>query len=232
MWASLRMSIKARIAAHRSMATRVARRYKEALAGIGVGRTVEMGNVRVHRYRDHFRVTDLTNAGKRGKKVDEATVSPSYAYKGDWDQWFDSTSQALVHYRTFDQVMAFFRDLLASYPGEIEVNRSQARGVDVEPGGLTKITLKTRPNDNGDYMVIESKPTDWGVKSVAIMGRPDGGSFTQDTLYTPAGGKREVAKGAKLFNIWLQENLSKVNGMSILELRKVWDNLKVKYDYH
>lgn len=46
--------------------TRCPARSRVLATGIPLGKTVEVGSARIHRYRDHFQVTDLTNAGKRG----------------------------------------------------------------------------------------------------------------------------------------------------------------------
>lgn len=213
-----------------SLVRRVAARYLQSK--IPLGKTVENGAVRIHRYRDHFRVTDLTNAGKRGKQVMEATVQPSSSYRGDSEKWMDSISSSIESYDTYGEVLALFRDLLVDYPGEITVNETRVKGVDVEPGGLSGIALKTTPQENGSYLEITSKPTDWAVKSVAIHVGPKGNSFAQDTLYYPFGGKRDIAKGAAIFNKWLQENLSKANKMNIGDLIDLWRSLGVKYDSH
>lgn len=215
----------------RSVAARVASRYKAALA-IDIGRTVEMGSVRIHRYRDVFQITDLTNAGRRGKKVRVMSVGMAYQRGRDEQEWMDLVSKVIVHHRTYDQVKRYFDSLP---DGEADVSERMVRGVDVEPGGLTTIKLQTTPDASGSYVVIESKPTDWSVKSVGFIGgREDkpGTGTRMDTLYWPAGGKRDVAQGAKLFNAWLQDNLSKANRMSILELREVWRQLGIRYDSH
>lgn len=207
----------------------VARHLK---ANIPLGREIENGSVRIHRYRDLFMVTDLTNAGKRGKKVNQASISPSYSFKGDREAWFDRMGDAIASYTRYSQVLAFFRDILVDYPGEIDISENTERGVDVRPGGLTKIRLQTSKKPDGSHMVIESNPLDWSVKSVAVQESPKGGTFNMDTLYRPAGSKTVAEKGAAIFNKWLTENLSRVNKMTILELRKVWSDLGVQYDYH
>lgn len=214
-----------------TLVRRVVARHLKATA-LPMGHTAENGSVRIHRYRDLFLITDLTNAGKRGKKVLESVVEPTYQYKGDRDKWFDSMANAIVGYTSYAKVIAFFKDVQHDYPGEIDIKERQQRGVDVKPSGLTKLNLKTNTDANGSYMRITSDPTEWMVTSVGVITGPKGNTFNQDTIYYPVGGKRDVAKGAALFNKWLQDNLSKVNKMGIVELQDVWRSLGVKYDSH
>jgi hypothetical protein len=55
--------------------------------GLKVGDTVENGHLRVHRYRGSMEVTDLTNAGKKGKTVRQFTIDniDDYRMKDDTD---------------------------------------------------------------------------------------------------------------------------------------------------
>ena len=62
---------------------------------IPLGETKEYGSVRIHRYADHFQVTDLAFAGKRGKKVRIMSLAPTYEYKGKPAEWMDRMSKAL-----------------------------------------------------------------------------------------------------------------------------------------
>ena len=213
-----------------ALADRVVARYLSA--SIPLGKTVELGTVRIHRYRDLFVATDLTNAGKRGKKVKEATIQLSYGVNKDRGQWMDSMSKAISDQRSYQEVISLVKDLLVDYPGEIDLTESEKKGVDVDPAGLVEISIKTTPAKDGSYLEITSKPTDWRVKAVGFVDLPDDPPIRMDTLYYPAGGKRSVKVGAGIFNVWLRENLSKANKMTILDLKRVWRDLKVEYDYH
>ena len=204
-------------------------RWKVA-GGIPEGHTVEFGTVRVHRYRGSFQVTDLTNAGKRGKQVMVMSLSPSFTFPGKPEDWMESMSKALSDYPSYDRIKAFIKDILHDYPGEINVYEKPVRGVDVNPGGTEKINIKT-PHG----VEITALPSDFLVRSTVALRekRPwepandvPGQSF-QDTLYA------EVSKkDAAVFYNWLKANRSEAQRMSIEDLRKLWGDLGVRYDYH
>jgi len=197
--------------------TRVAARYAIAM-GIPIGKSWESGSIRIHRWRDMYTITELTNAGKRGKKVREMVVEPRTS---DEQGWMERMSQVLPEYTTYDQVFAFFKDLLHDYPGQILIHESEKRGVDVNPGGTTKITLKTNTG-----VEITADPMDFLVKHTAIIGGPKG--FAQDTLYWPANAKKD----SKVFYNWLVANLSEANRMDIMDFRKLWKDLGIPYSFH
>jgi hypothetical protein len=206
------------------LSQRVAARFVTAF-GIPLGKTWDNGTVRVHRFRDVFQIWDLTNAGKRGKKVKMMSVSPSYSYKGDRDQWMESMSKALPDYSSYGRVKAFFSDILVDYPGEINIDEREVRGIDVNPGGSMEIRLSTNTG-----LEITSDPMEFMVKTHVPIIHPQTGKPTghfQDTLYWSK--KKE---GASIFHNWLQANLSAANTMTILEFVKLWDDLGIRWDSH
>lgn len=205
------------------LSERVASRYVKAF-GIPMGKTVDLDSVRIHRFVDHFKCWDLTNAGKRGKKVETLAISVSYAYKGDRDAWMESMSKALAECDTIADVKRRVKDILADYPGEINMESGSERGVDVNPGGTTKLQLTTNTGiritaDPLDFLLVSSVPL------VDREGKPTG--YKQDTLYSTSN-----RPGAKVFYNWLAANLAQANKMTILEFRDLWDELKIPYDYH
>lgn len=193
------------------------------LAGaLPLGKTFNLDSVRMHRYRDHFRITDLTNAGKRGKKCQVLTFAPSAYYKGDEQEWMENMSKFLPEHRSFAEVKKFVKDLMDQYPNEIKVSDWEERAIDVDPVGA-KITLKT---DTG--MDIKAETKEFLISSSVPLINKDGKQFgKQDTLYYS-----RDKKSAGVFFVWLQSNLSKINKMSISDLRNIWDELDVKYDFH
>lgn len=204
-------------AAMDSVTSRVASRFI-VVAGIPLGKSWESGSIRIHRWRDMYTITELTNAGKRGKQVREMVIDPRVQ---DTQEWMERMSEALPHYDTYDQVLAFFKDLAKDYPGQIKITEGVKRGVDVNPGGTVKINLKT---DTG--LDIRAEPMDFSVtKTDVFEGRT--GPFNQDTRYWP-----RDKKGAAVFYNWLKANLSQANHMTIQDFQKLWDELKIPYTYH
>lgn len=202
---------------------RVASRFVKSF-GIPLGKTWDSGTVRIHRYAESFLITDLTNAGKRGKKCKVIHVQPSYKYKGDKAGWMEQMSKALPDYDSFARVLAFFKDILVDYPGEIDISESEQRGIDVNPGGTTKIDLKTNTG-----IEISAEPLDFSVKTHVPMNHPKTGEPVgfQDTLYWP-----RKKPDAGIFYNWLKANLAEANRMDIRQFMKLWDDLGIRWDAH
>jgi len=201
---------------------RVAARYLEA--ALGVGRTLDDGSVRIHRYRDHLRVTDLTNAGKRGKKVESFTASPTYSYDGDPQKWLNRISKLMIQsYRgNYLGMFGLVKDLKHDFPTEVEINEHTERGIDVTPsGGKLKI--------QGEDWSGSAEPQEFLLSHKAPLTKPgqDKPYGFQDTLYWAR--KR---KDAMLFYGWLKDNQAKLRRMDITQLRSLWDKLGVHYESH
>jgi hypothetical protein len=193
-------------------------------AGIEMGKTVELGTVRIHRFADHFRVTDLTNAGKRGKRCAVASLATTHLFTGDQSAWMHNMGRALVSMcESYSDVRRLIADIMVDFPGELRFDAREERGVDVEPAGAQTLTVKTAAG-----LVITASDRDFSVKSSWAISK----SATQDTLYYPAGTKTEQRAGAARFFAWLRANLSKVETMTISDLCAQWNALEVRHDYH
>jgi len=198
---------------------RVVARYIRT-AGIERGRSVVVGDVRIHRFNDSFKIWDLTNAGKRGKKVDVLSLAST---KGLTDQTLmDNIAQMLVGKTTFAAIKSYAKDLTKD-SSDFEVYESSERGIDVNPGGVTKITLETQKG----AIRITAEPLEFMVNHSQEHVGPKGNSFKQDTLYSS-----RDKRTAPLFYNWLKANLSEANKMDMADFRKLWNDLGIKYDYH
>lgn len=200
---------------------RIVARYIKAY-GIDVGRTLNVGTVRIHRYRGLVTVHDLTNAGQRGKKVKVLSITLGRGSEQEQEVWFDTLAKAIVHQDTYQGVKGLLQSLKKDEP-YVTWDEREERGIDVEPTG-SKITLKTNTG-----LVIESAPNDFNVLNhQPLVDRETGKVYGyQDTNYYT-----RDKKSAAAFFTWIQANLSRVNVMTMNELRDVWDQLDVKYDYH
>lgn len=192
---------------------------------IPTGKTIESGTVRVHRFADHFRVTDLTNAGKRGKRVRSASFAPTFYFKGDHGAWLENMAGILPSLDSFDAVKRLVADVRADYPLEVTFDESEQRGVDVAPAGAQTIRLVTAGG-----LEITASAGGFMVKSTQVLGGSKG--HKQDTLYWPAGTKTAQRASSAAFFAWLRSNLSTVEAMTIGELRAQWEALGVGYDHH
>lgn len=201
---------------------RVAARY---LSALDKGRSMfNDKNLKLHRWSDSLEVTDMTNAGKRGKAVSIVHVRIPYDVRNG-DKVLDQCVNS-VKDMNFDQAKAKLKDLQEKYK-LFKLEEKTARGVDIEPAG-TKIELaKTFPD--GKTIRIEATPQSFMVKSsfpISAPGKPAHGMM-QDTLYTPLD-----KKSGAVFYAWLKDNMSKAGSMTIDELRKTWDSLGVRWDSH
>lgn len=183
-------------------------------------------NLKIHRYADHLRITDMTFAGKRGKTVKSLVVSPKYL-KEDLAQRVLQQAVKAIEGKNYAQAKAKLEDLTDQYPGLMTLTEGSARGVDVEPMG-TPIDLEKKFPD-GAIISINSTPHEFLVKNSVVMrapGKPADG-FRQDTLYS----NRKKQDGV-IFYAWAKDNVSKLANMTIHDLTKLWDSLGVGYDYH
>ena len=215
---------------------RVAARYSVTrrflASGLEVGRSFQNEKIRVHRYRDQLRVWDITNAGKRGKKVPELTVLLTRNYEGDPDDWFKRQTAELIETYSkrpdpYGAFKALLRDLQVDFPEDINLHEEQLRGVDVEPYG--EIFEFNIPLDNKSSLRVEASPNSFLVVNHAWVTREgtDKGFF-HDTSYRPV-----KVTDARAFYAWLKDNASKLKSFDNMdEFRDLWKTLNVQYDYH
>lgn len=202
------------------MTRRIVARYK--LSGVEMGRTVNVGTIRIHRYNDHFVITDLTNAGMRGKKVKILSITLGGGSTQNREGWAETMAEALVHQRTYDDVRQLLKQMHELDPyvnGDIR----EVRGIDVEPTGA-KISLKTNSG-----LEISAAPDDFNVLHRQPLSHPKTGepmNAVQDTNYYS-----RDKKGAGAFFVWLKQNLSRANNMDMADFRRLWDQLDIKYDF-
>jgi hypothetical protein len=210
---------------------RVAQRYLAA-RGLPMGKTFQNENVRIHRFREVLKVTDLTNAGKRGKSCTEVTMQFTADFEGDRDEFLDAFTDMLMEASRegFDTV----RRILNLYHrddrrGQIALDYQQLKSINVEPfGEIFEFTIKQPGQASIDVKV---SPTDFSVVNHAWMTHPTDPSvpgFIHDSRYYPV-----KKKDAMAFYAWMKENHERARRFMNMDMfRKVWTTLGVKYDYH
>ena len=196
-----------------AIAERVAARFKQA---IGVGETIEKGMLRIHRYRDHYVFWDLTNAGKRGKKVPRMSIVPSYGASMKADEMLNNWAKTLQHVDSYDEVRRLFSDILVDYPQDFRMEVHEERGIDVMPAGVKPIQIKT------PFVEIEASMRDFTISDLV------------DTANAPRcipsikGGLSSIP----VFYRWVQENMSALQHMKYQDILKTMGELGIKYhDY-
>jgi len=199
---------------------------RHVLALLDIGRGVFTENLKIHRFSDSVRVTDMVNAGKRGKKVRELAIIAGYHNDALKDKILKQAITSIVH-MNYDQAKAHLEKIGDTHPGLFTLSETSMRGIDVEPMG-TAFNLEKKFPD-GEVIAIKASPHEFLVKDskpIRAEGKPAHGMM-QDTLYWNRGKESGI-----VFYAWMKENLSLAGNMNILELMKVWDSLGVRFDSH
>lgn len=209
----------------RKLAERVTERYVQALE---IGQGVFTDHLKLHHFHGSLRITDLTNAGKRGKKVKELTVIPKTHHDELSDKIIKQAVSSILH-MNYEQAKGHLESILQreGHGNLFDLHERELRGIDVEPRGTTIKLEKKFPD--GAIVSIESSPHDFRVTNSAVIsapGKPAHG-FRQDTSYWPKGKKDGI-----VFYGWIKDNLSKAANMTIQDLTKVWHELGIQYDSH
>ena len=195
-----------RIADH--LAKKAARAVTHTLE---VGGTVETGNLRIHRYRDVLVLWDLTNAGKRGRKVRRLTVGVEFRSDIDRDWVLEQLARLLQALQSFE---AAELALKMSMQECLSLRTSEERGIDVVPAGFTPIRLETA------RLRLEV-----GYRSFAVEN-------LTDLHNRPTCISRSSVKKVAAFYRWASENLERIAAMSYHELLSEMSRLGVEYhDY-
>ena len=204
---------------------RIVARYLRTAVGLGLGKTWENKKVRVHRYATSFKVWDLTNAGKRGKKVRVMVILPNTYSHNEEEAWLKEQSRYVLlnAAQGYDSIKNYFEQL-----GGSRIEERQERGIDVLPGDTKKIDIQWKHGE--DILDLSATPLKFSLKSSAPLRHHTTGEDIgrQDTLYWPL---KKV--DAKRFYAWLaSEGEGQVKRMNITSLRKLWQELGIQYDYH
>lgn len=207
-----------------NLASRVAARF--CLSNLEVGRGIfTQENLKIHRFRDHIRITDMTFAGKRGKVVKSLAIVQENLREDNTERVLQQAISS-IQGMDYSQAKTKLETISEKYPGLFRLSESSQRGVDVEPMG-TPVELE-RKFPNGTILRIKSTPHEFHVtNSVPLGGSSGKPGFRQDTSYWGRSKKDGV-----VFFAWAKDNLSKLSKMTILELMELWHSLGVSFDQH
>lgn len=196
---------------------------------LAIGQTIETDILRIHRYANSIRVTDLTNAGKRGKSVDEFAL-----YDLDHEGRMDKRIQGFIE--------KFAKDLprMKSYSMALKV----AQGIVDEAERLAKASeqFQTVPKiETSKYQGVKVAPA--GFKSIDIDGKhvrlhADNSSFhvtdkddkyNEQTLIAPI---KRKSTAIKAFLAWAKENESKIANMTFAQINDVLHKADIETHYY
>ena len=186
---------------------------------LNAGDTLERQDYRIHRYVDSLHLTDLTNAGKRGKKVQELWVSWWRGSVGEGNllsmlhDWFEFATRA----PSFKALAATIETGLSELKSEgtsVESGWNTHRGVDVMPGGFKKLTIHT------DEFYLSAEYDGFRVKDM------------QDRYNEPTCISRGGKKDIKQFYRWVKDNESKLKRMTFQDVIRSMRDEGIDYHYY
>jgi hypothetical protein len=196
--------------------------------GLQIGSTVERLPLRMHRFATAVRVTDLTNAGKRGKQVDEfALYNLDYSYTEAEAVVLEKAIAGIAKARTYAQALQIAKEAVRDVEKlgggfkshTVNVEESRYRGIDVEPPeGATGAKIRI----DAPEFELEASPVTFSVRQKA--------KGLEDTTnhIPPVHGAKKTAIAR--FYAWAQANQAKIKGWSYRDLMKAM--AEADLDYH
>lgn len=179
---------------------------------IAIGETYNAGTVRIHRYANCFFVTDLTNAGKRGKNCRELSIQPGYG--PNRPKSLDGYAKAFADMTSFDEVIRFVKDILVDYPNGLTLTESEIKGIRVLPTATATPILV-----EGPYVKVEVTPLDATVSCLV------------DTINLPRGYPTSLTAKAAFYK-WVQANQERAKTMRFREMMSEMITLGISFhDY-
>jgi hypothetical protein len=128
---------------------------------IEFGETREVGTVRFHRYREGLKVTDLTNAGKRGKTVSELYVDVKYGpAAGDYSARLYDLCDLVCSTGNYSTVAALVDCYVDEHSNSLRIDERTYKGIEVQPAGFEVICIRN------EHMSLSAGYDDFGVNDL------------------------------------------------------------------
>ena len=186
--------------------------------GLGVGNEHEdeKSKLRFYRFTDSLRVWDLTNAGKRGKKVQSFALLGLEVRGPDQKIMVDKLVVDLLKSKNFAGALSTAEKAikeLFEFGIRLELYSSEFKGVDIKPAGFRPIKIKT------DELEIEAGFDDFVVRDLADKNN------LPACIPSARGGKRDVL----LFYRWVSDNKTRLKSMTFREVVKALSDAGIKY---
>lgn len=177
-----------------------------------VGEEKQGDHLRVLRYADHFRISDLTNAGQRGKSVEVLTINCRSVRD---DQLVDDLGSALLN-ADMDTAKDWARRL-RQMDKSIRTRVFEVKGVDVLPA-----SEKTIRFDNGKIGIHVSHDT------ATIRNLLD---KANNAMLTPVSTRRghQSKRSLKQLSRWIRDNLAALKRMDYQQVTKALRQANIKY---
>lgn len=184
-------------------------------AEMKVGDTFESDFLRVHRYRDQIQVTDVVNAGKRGKKCREFSIGTRKHYQDSFSDFYDLVEK-ITDKTTYNEALADAK-FLASKDDSYTVYESEKRGVDVIP-----TSLKPFEYSNEKFYIRSD------IQSFTIRDLTD--RHNEPTCISTD--NRTGVRGVKKLYDYLTKNSEKIKDMDFNQVTSLVSDLGIGYHHY
>jgi hypothetical protein len=175
---------------------------------VRVGQTIEISHYRIHRYRDSFVVTDVTNAGKRGKACLELHAQSKSTRN---DSRYTSLGSGDAAYALIWARRGVDFEVMAEKMRESnDVSVRQLRAVDVTPNGAKVEVITTR-------LVATFEPSEFSIK--------DATDFHNEETVISLDRKRDTRAAHK----WAITNREKLETMGFRDVVSAFRDLGIEF---
>jgi len=184
---------------------------------IGIGKKIESKWIRAERWASSIKVTDLQNAGKRGKKVDRFDLYDLDYIRGKQptttNLYLFESSLPKLDYKTAEKWAKALVEDAALHHHHIGFQMETERGVDVEPAGFEKVTIQ----EKHFYLNADNK------------------GFTISDLDDPQNEPRAISldkhgkKNSKKFYEWALKNKNNLSGKTFYDVLHMMEKENIGY---
>jgi hypothetical protein len=207
----------------------LAESVQELCEGLAIGQTVDDGIMRIVRANTFIRVYDMTNAGKRGKKVDTFVLYDlDYVRNPQIKKLVEQFAAMLPRIRNYRKALAMANGVVSESQRILKNMKTltgagsapkmqigQERGVDVALPGQKEIQI------NGAHVTFRAHPT----RGFSITDTDDQNNLP--TIMTPVrGGKRKANQAVYKMG---SEDKQLIARATLSQIRKRLDLLRVGY---
>lgn len=183
------------------------------------GHTVEVGSVRYHRYSPSVEVTDLTNAGRHGKKVESFHLGFPHNWEYDNQAEVDKFCEKLIQNNTYDKALSFAKNIV-KINSDFSISTNIERGVDVQPPmtqeGSQPIKIET------SEFSLEATPLTFDIHD-----KKDTNNYP--VMIPPIGNNKTAIKQ---FYQWVKLNLDEIKRMTFSQLHHELTKVKIPFHYY
>ena len=183
---------------------------------LGIGDTIVVNGMRMHRYTSCVRVTDLTYAGKRGKRCPQFAVYDMDYVRSDAEQ--DKVNEfvaALPTARGYAHAAIMAQTLVnSSTYAKIEVR--ELRGVDVKPAGFRMIQIST------EHVLLEADSDRFSIRDLK----------DRNNEPTAIPGRHHRKSDVLAFYRWVEGNVAQIEQMTYRQILRAMGDQQIEYhDY-